>query len=115
MRRSRWGATASTTFNEPYNIARKFASLDWISNGRAAWNIVTSGYKDDALHFSRTEHVPHALRYERAEEFVDVVRALWDSWDDDAFLRNWKFYIGICAAAFAVDRTDVVQMELAPA
>ena len=81
-------ATASTTFDAPYHIARRFASLDHISNGRAGWNIVTSGYKDDALHFSRTEHVPHGLRYERAEEFVDIVRGLWDSYDDDAFPRD---------------------------
>ena len=81
-------ATMSTTYLEPYNVARTMASLDNITGGRAGWNIVTSGYKDDALHFNRTEHVPHALRYERAEEFVDVVRGLWDSYDDDAFPRD---------------------------
>ena len=81
-------ATMSTTYLEPYNLARTMASLDHISGGRAAWNIVTGSNKDDALHFSREVHAPHAERYERAEEFVDVVRGIWDSWDDDAFPRD---------------------------
>lgn len=81
-------ATMTTTYLEPYNLARTMASLDHISGGRAAWNIVTGSNRDDALQFSREEHVPHAQRYERAEEFVDVVRGIWDSYDDDAFRRD---------------------------
>ena len=81
-------ATMSTTYLEPYNLARTMASLDHISGGRAAWNIVTGSNKDDALHFSRESHAPHSERYERAEEFVDVVRGIWDSYDDDAFPRD---------------------------
>ena len=78
-------ATASTTYNEPYHIARKFASLDHISKGRAGWNLVTSHNPDEALNFGRDEHVGHATRYARAREFFDVVTGLWDSWADDAF------------------------------
>ena len=81
-------ATISTSYNEPFNLARAVASLDHISNGRAGWNIVTSGNKDDALHYNLDTHLPHAERYARAEEFVDVVRGLWDSYEDDAFPRN---------------------------
>ncbi len=80
--------TASTSYNEPYHIARKFASLDRISGGRAAWNIVTSGSAVEALNFNRSVPYPHAERYKRAHEFVDVVTGLWDSWDDDAFIRD---------------------------
>jgi FMN-dependent oxidoreductase (nitrilotriacetate monooxygenase family) len=81
-------ATMSTTYLEPYNLARTMASLDHISGGRAAWNIVTGSNKDDALQFSREAHAPHGERYDRAEEFVDVVRGIWDSYDDDAFPRD---------------------------
>lgn len=81
-------ATASTTYTEPYTLARQFASLDQISGGRAGWNLVTSNNEAEAFNFSRTEHVPHTDRYERAVEFAEVVRALWDSWDDDAFIRD---------------------------
>jgi len=81
-------STMTTTYLEPYNLARSVASLDHISGGRAAWNIVTGSNKDDALQFNRDSHVPHAERYERAEEFVDVVRGIWDSYDDDAFPRD---------------------------
>ena len=81
-------ATMTTTYLEPYNLARTMASLDHISGGRAAWNIVTGSNKDDALQFSREAHAPHAERYDRAEEFVDVVRGIWDSYDDDAFPRD---------------------------
>lgn len=70
-------ATASTSFNEPYHIARKFASLDHISGGRAGWNLVTSSSDHEAHNFGRDEHYAHAERYERAEEFADVVRGLW--------------------------------------
>ncbi len=81
-------ATASTTYNEPYHVARKFASLDHISGGRAGWNVVTSGNPDEAMNFGLEEHVEHTARYRRAREFFDVVTGLWDSWADDAFIRD---------------------------
>ncbi len=81
-------ATASTTYNEPYHVARKFASLDHISGGRAGWNMVTSGNPHEAMNFGLEEHVEHATRYRRAREFFDVVTGLWDSWADDAFIRD---------------------------
>lgn len=81
-------ATASTTYEDPFLLARKFASLDHISGGRAAWNIVTTGSPHAAGNFGLEAHPDHALRYERANEFYDVVTGLWDSWDDDAFLRD---------------------------
>ena len=80
-------ATSTTTYEDPYTTARKFASLDWISGGRAAWNVVTTG-ADVSANFSRTEHLDHAKRYERAEEYIDVVKGLWDSYEDDAFVRD---------------------------
>ena len=81
-------ATASTTFDEPYHIARRFASLDHISQGRAAWNVVTTSNPDSALNFGKEEHVEHGERYKRAREFYDVVTGLWDSFADDAFIRD---------------------------
>jgi N-acetyl-S-(2-succino)cysteine monooxygenase len=81
-------ATATTSYNEPYNVARKFASLDLISGGRAGWNVVTSSNQSEAFNFGREAHFAHDARYDRAEEFVDVVRGLWKSWDDDAFVRD---------------------------
>ncbi|MBP2497869.1 FMN-dependent oxidoreductase (nitrilotriacetate monooxygenase family) [Methylobacterium sp. PvP062] len=81
-------ATASTTYNEPYHVARKFASLDHISKGRAGWNLVTSGNPDEALNFGRDAHLEHATRYARAREFFDVVTGLWDSFADDAFTMD---------------------------
>lgn len=81
--------TATTTYNEPYHVARKFASLDAISNGRAGWNLVTSDFAAEAANFGRSEHVAHADRYARAHEFHEVVTGLWDSWDEDAY-RNDK-------------------------
>lgn len=81
-------ATASTTYNEPFHIARKFASLDQISKGRSAWNVVTSYYEHEASNFSKKKHLAHELRYERASEFVDVVKGLWDSWEDEALIRD---------------------------
>ena len=81
-------ATASTSFNEPYHVARKFASLDHISGGRAGWNLVTSSNEHEAKNFNRDKHFEHAERYERAIEFAEVVGGLWDSWEDDAFLRD---------------------------
>ncbi|HVV92946.1 MAG TPA: LLM class flavin-dependent oxidoreductase [Hyphomicrobiales bacterium] len=81
-------ATASTTFDLPYHIARRFASLDHISGGRAGWNIVTTSNPDAALNFGLEEHMEHAERYRRAREFYDVVTGLWDSFADDAFVRD---------------------------
>ncbi|MFM9896288.1 LLM class flavin-dependent oxidoreductase [Achromobacter xylosoxidans] len=81
-------ATVSTTYNEPYHVARKFASLDHISGGRSGWNLVTSSGQGEAQNFNLDEHVEHARRYARAAEFHDVVLGLWDSWEDDAFLRD---------------------------
>lgn len=81
-------ATASTTYDEPYHIARRFASLDHISGGRAGWNIVTTSNPDAALNFGLEEDVDHDERYVRAREFYDVVTGLWDSFADDAFIRD---------------------------
>ncbi len=84
------GATASTTYSEPFVLARQFASVDHVSNGRAAWNVVTTADAtgETALNFSRNKHWEHDHRYERAEEFVDIVKGLWDSWEDDAFIYD---------------------------
>ena len=81
-------ATASTTYEQPYHIARKFASLDHISGGRAGWNLVTTANPDVALNFGLDAHMEHGERYKRAREFYDVVTGLWDSWADDAFIRD---------------------------
>ncbi|GAA1997486.1 LLM class flavin-dependent oxidoreductase [Catenulispora subtropica] len=81
-------ATASTTFNEPFHLARKFASLDHISGGRAGWNIVTSGSVNEANNFNLEEHIEHRVRYERAAEFLEVATRLWDSWGDDAVVLD---------------------------
>jgi FMN-dependent oxidoreductase (nitrilotriacetate monooxygenase family) len=81
-------ATASTTYNEPYNLARQFSSLDHISRGRVGWNIVTSWSVGAAGNYGDASQVSHAERYERAEEFVTVAKALWDSWDDDAVIDD---------------------------
>jgi len=81
-------ATGSTTYDEPYHVARRFASLDHISGGRAGWNIVTTSNPDASLNFGLEEALEHADRYARAREFYDVVTGLWDSWDDDAFLQD---------------------------
>lgn len=81
-------ATASTTYEEPFHVARKFASLDHISGGRAGWNLVTTANPQAALNFGLEDHVEHGERYRRAREFFDVVTGLWDSWADDAFVRD---------------------------
>ena len=81
-------ATASTTFEPPYVVARRFASLDHISGGRAAWNLVTTSNPDAARNFGFTEQMEHGERYRRAREYYDVVTGLWDSWADDAFPRD---------------------------
>src|SRR6195952_2081322 len=81
-------APGSTTFDQPYHVARRFASLDHISGGRAGWNIVTTSNPDAALNFGLDDHMEHAERYKRAREFYDVVTGLWDSFADDAFVRD---------------------------
>ncbi len=81
-------ATATTTYEEPYLLARKFGSLDHISKGRACWNIVTTSYPGDSVNFSKSEHAPRPDRYERAEEFVEICKGLWDSWAEDAFIED---------------------------
>ncbi len=81
-------ATGSTTYEEPFHVARRFSSLDHISGGRAGWNVVTTSNPDASKNFGREEHLEHAERYRRAREFYDVVTGLWDSWADDAFIRD---------------------------
>lgn len=83
-------ATSSTTYNEPYHIARRYASLDMISHGRAGWNVVTSWSEQEALNFNRTENLPKDERYDRAQEFVEVVCGLWNSFEADAFTHDKK-------------------------
>ncbi len=80
--------TLSTSYSEPFTVARQFASLDKISGGRAGWNVVTSPLEGSAENYSKGEHPAHALRYKIAEEYLQVVKGLWDSWEDDAFVRN---------------------------
>ncbi|WP_100959916.1 LLM class flavin-dependent oxidoreductase [Bosea sp. FBZP-16] len=98
--------TASTTYNEPYNLARLFASLDHISGGRAGWNIVTTSDAGAAHNFGLPEHPPHGERYERAREFLNVVTRLWDSWEDDALVADAQS--GVFADADKVHRIDHV-------
>ena len=81
-------ATGSTTYDAPYHVARRFASLDHISGGRAGWNMVTTSNPDASRNFGREDHIEHGERYARAREFFDVVTGLWDSWADDAFIRD---------------------------
>lgn len=90
-------ATISSTYNQPYELARQLASIDHVSNGRAAWNVVTtfsnsiakdSGGDQVAFNFSREKHLDHATRYDRAREFVALIKQLWDSWGDDAFVNG---------------------------
>ena len=81
-------ATASTSYNEPFHVARKFASLDHISGGRAGWNVVTSWSNEEAWNFGRDQHFDYETRYERAQEFVEVVAGLWDSFEDGAMVRD---------------------------
>ncbi|MCC8402275.1 LLM class flavin-dependent oxidoreductase [Paraburkholderia sp. MMS20-SJTN17] len=80
--------TASTSYNEPYNIARRFATLDHVSNGRAGWNVVTTADLPSARNFGHGSVPDHAQRYDRAAEFTEIVKALWDSWEDDAFVGD---------------------------
>lgn len=83
-------STLSTSYSEPFSAARQFASLDMLSGGRAGWNAVTSGLEKTALNFSKEvkDHPSHAMRYQMAAEFVEVMKGLWDSWENDAFIRN---------------------------
>ena len=81
-------ATATATFNEPYNVARKYASLDHLSGGRAGWNLVTSANEAEAYNFGFDVHLAHADRYARAREFAEIVIGLWDSWEDDALILD---------------------------
>ena len=97
-------ATLSTTYNEPFAIAERFASLDHISGGRAGWNIVTTANDDAALNFSRKSHMEKSLRYQRAKEFVDICKQLWDGWSDDALVADAK-------GGTFVDRSKVQQLD----
>ncbi|SFT31955.1 LLM class flavin-dependent oxidoreductase [Streptomyces sp. ok210] len=97
-------ATASTSYNEPYNLARRFASVDHVSGGRAGWNIVTTAGADAARNFSLDDAPPHRDRYLRAAEFVEVATKLWDSWADDAVLGDKE--LGVHARADRVRRID---------
>jgi FMN-dependent oxidoreductase (nitrilotriacetate monooxygenase family) len=81
-------ATLTTSYSEPFNVARQFASLDLISHGRAGWNVVTTGLEGAAGNFGRERHIEHGERYRRAREHVEVVQGLWDSYEDDAFPRD---------------------------
>ncbi|WP_437572913.1 LLM class flavin-dependent oxidoreductase [Sorangium sp. So ce542] len=96
-------ATASTTFDQPCHVARRFASLDHLSGGRAGWNIVTTSNPDAALNFGLTEHVEHDERYRRAREFYDVVTGLWDSFADDAFVRDVEAGISSLSVVLGCD------------
>ena len=103
--------TATTSYYEPYHVARKFATMDHISGGRVGWNLVTSGTFAEAYNFNRDAHYGHAERYDRAREFAEIVVGLWDSWDDDAFVRDKE--AGLCfrsgEAAHAQPRRQALQ------
>ncbi|GAB3595680.1 LLM class flavin-dependent oxidoreductase [Microbacterium tumbae] len=96
--------TASSTYNQPYTLARAFASLDHLSKGRSGWNVVTSLIDAEARNHGADEHLRHADRYRRAEEFLQVVYGLWDSYDDDAFV--WDAESGRAFAEEAIHRLD---------
>ena len=81
-------ATLSTSYSDPYTVARQFMSIDHISNGRAGWNVVTSPLEGSALNYGKAEHPAHDLRYRMATEYIEVAKGLWDSWEDDAFIRD---------------------------
>lgn len=83
-------STLSTTYHHPYNVARLFATQDHLSGGRTAWNIVTSAHDNEAQNYGETHHLDHAVRYEKGEEFVEVTKRLWDSWEDDTLLFDRK-------------------------
>ena len=98
------GSTASTTYFEPFDIARKFQTLDLMTNGRAAWNIVTSMNDSEAMNMGREMHLEHDLRYDRADEFMEVVTGHWDSWEDGAIVLNKE--TGLFADPQKVHRLD---------
>jgi len=102
-------ATASTTYNDPYNLARRIASVDHISGGRAAWNVVTTAGDIAAKNFGLTGAPLHEDRYGRAAEFLDIVIKLWDSWEDDAIINDWKN--GVFADASKVHAIDHVGQQ----
>ena len=81
-------ATLSTSYSDPYTVARQFMSIDHISNGRAGWNVVTSPLEGSALNYNKPEHPDHDLRYRMAAEYIEIAKGLWDSWEDDAFIRD---------------------------
>jgi FMN-dependent oxidoreductase (nitrilotriacetate monooxygenase family) len=99
-------ATASTTYNDPFNLARRFASVDHVSHGRAGWNVVTTAGSDAARNFGLDEQPSHATRYQRAAEFLDVAQRLWDSWEDDAVLADQE--AGVWADGTKVHTIDHV-------
>ena len=105
-------ATASTTFEPAYTIARRFASLDHLSGGRAGWNLVTTSNPDAALNFGLDDQMPHAERYARAREFFDVVTGLWDSWADDAFVRDVERPAHLQIPALVVEHMELVGIEI---
>ncbi len=81
-------ATLSTTYSDPYTVARQFSSIDHLSDGRAGWNVVTSPLEGSAANYNKPEHPQHDLRYRIASEFLEITKGLWDSWEDDAFIRD---------------------------
>src|SRR5258708_21296337 len=83
-------STATTTYLDPFHVARMFATLDQLREGRTGWNVVTSSAASEALNFSHAAHAPHDQRYERAAEFIEVAQGLWDSWEDDAHVLDKK-------------------------
>jgi N-acetyl-S-(2-succino)cysteine monooxygenase len=97
-------ATATTSYGEPYDLARRFASIDHISGGRVGWNIVTTANRDAALNFGLDDRALHADRYERADEFVQVAKKLWDSWEDDAPIGDKQE--GVFADGSKIHRID---------
>jgi FMN-dependent oxidoreductase (nitrilotriacetate monooxygenase family) len=100
------GSTRSTTYYEPFDVARTFATIDLMTNGRAAWNVVTSMNDGEALNMGRDLHMEHDRRYDRAEEFMHVVMGHWNSWDDDAIVQDKK--TGLFADPDKVRRIDHV-------
>ena len=81
-------STATTTYLDPFHVARMFATLDQMSQGRVGWNVVTSSAASEAFNFSHDKHAAHADRYRRAAEFIEVAQGLWDTWEDDAFVMD---------------------------
>jgi len=98
------GATYSTTYYAPFHVARTFATLDHLSGGRAAWNVVTSVNDSEAQNFGFTEHIPHDARYDRADEFLEATTGLWDTWEDDALVLDRQ--AGIFADPVKVHELD---------